>query len=247
MMAACYLLHSGVCTSAAQAHEFVNRQRAPEPLTAISCPSQIRYIYYYEALLRSESVKCSTYRVSHIRIVTVPSFSSSLIDCGCTPSVSLSVLARSGVAQTDVTWYPRRVFHQITALNGVPPRRYSAERDRLVDIPMEKYGVNVRGDVCLSVFSEGEKMCQVYFNTSFIKSNHLTFEKSCIDMAAQDTFHYTFDAHFKIEIVFKLVPDEPALNVLSTQRTSQTSKEEWEFVHNYGDTNIAEVHEEHLQ
>lgn len=247
MMAACYLLHSGIHTSAAQAIEFVNSKRTPDAPPAISCPSQIRYIHYYEALLRSESVKCSTYRISHIRIVTVPSFSSSLIDCGCSPTVSLSVLARSGSAQTDVMWYPRRIFNQITALNGVPPRRYSAERDSGVDIPMEKYGVTVRGDVCLALFSEGEKMCQVYFNTSFIKANYLSFHKHCIDMAAQDPFHYTFDAHFKIEIVFQSAPDEPALNTLSTQRTSQTSQEEWEFVHSYGDTNIAEVPEESLQ
>jgi len=244
MVAACYLLHSGVCTSAAQAIAFVNRQRTPETLPAISVPSQIRYIHYYEALLRSESALTTSYRVTHIRIITVPSFSSALIDCGCSPTVSLSVLARSGAAQTDVAWYPRRVFNQIEALNGIPPRRYSAERDTVVDIPLNKHNVIVRGDVCLAVFSEGEKMCQLYFNTSFVKNQCLCFEKETIDMAAEDTFHYTFDANFKIEIAFQEVTDDPSLNVLGLQRPQNISKEEWEFIHCFGDTNIEERAEE---
>lgn len=246
-MAACFLLHSGVCTSAAQAVAFVNRQRTPQDLNAISCPSQIRYVHYYEALLRSDSVKCSTYKITHIRIVTVPSFSSSLIDCGCTPNVSVSVLARNGTAPTDVTWYPRRVFDQVTALNGVPSRQYSSERDGAVDMALDKHHISVRGDVCLALFSEGEKMCQVYFHTAFIQGNYLAFEKECIDMAANDIFHYTFHANFKIEICFQDVPDEPALNVLSVQRNSQVSSEDWDFIHSYGDTNIPEVEEDNQQ
>lgn len=240
MIAACYLLHSGVCTSAMQAVAFVNRQRTPETTPAISVPSQIRYIHYYEALLRSESAVTASYRVSHIRIITVPSFSSALIDCGCSPTVSLSVLARNGTAQSDVVWYPRRVFNQVDVLKGIPPRRYSAERDNVVDIPLEKHDVTVRGDVCLAVFSEGEKMCQLYFNTSFIKNRSLCFEKETIDMAAEDTFHYTFDANFKIEIIFQEVADDPSLNVLSVQRPLHMSQDEWEFIHSYGDTNIEE-------
>lgn len=246
MMAACYLLHSGVCTTAQKAVEFVNRQRSPDSQDALTCPSQIRYVYYYEALLRSDSVRCSTYRVAHLRIVTVPSFSASLIDCGCTPVVSISVLGRSGADSGDVSWYPRRVFNQTDALGPVKPRQYSAERDTIVDIPLEKYNVHVRGDVCLAVFSEEEKMFQCCFNTSFIQENYLAFEKQFVDMAAEDMFHYTFDANFKVEIAFEAIPDEPALNVLPILKMSSPPavKAELEFINSYGDTNIPEVLEE---
>lgn len=240
-MAACYLLHSGVCTTAQKAVHFVNRQRCVDALT---CPSQIRYVHYYEALLRSDSVRCSTYRITHVRMLTVPSFSSSLIDCGCTPVLSISVLGKSGGNSiSDVSWYPRRVFNQVDALGMLKPRQYSAERDSIIDFPLEKYDIHVRGDVCLTVFSEEEKMLQCYFNTCFIQENYLAFEKKFIDLAAEDVFHYTFDANFKIEITFEAVPDEPMLNILPTLRMSSPAhvKEELEFIHCYGDTNIPET------
>lgn len=249
MMAACYLMHSGVCTTAQKAVDFVNRLRCPDSHDALTCPSQIRYVYYYEALLRSESVKCSTYRVSHIRITTAPSFSSSLIDCGCTPVVSISVLGKTNPnnSNTDVNWYPKRVFNQIDALGLVKPRKYSSERDHIIDISLDKYDVRVRGDACVAVFSEEEKMFQCCFNTCFIQDNYLAFEKKYVDIAADDLFHYTFDANFKVEISLQAVADEPALNVLPSLRSTSSAavKQELEFIHTYGDTNIPEVMEEH--
>ena len=100
-------------------------------------------------------------------------------------------------------------------------------------------------------------MCQLYFNTSFIKDSYLAFDKSCIDIAFADVYHYTYDVNFKIEICFQQVEDEPALNILTTQRpnavtnatmfnnSSAIGKEDvrhdLEFTHSYGDTNIPEV------
>lgn len=242
LVAACYLLHSGVCTSAAKAIEFVNKKRRPQALDAITCPSQIRYVYYYEALLRSDSIQCGTYRIKHIRVRTIPSFSSSLIDCGCSPTVNVSLLSRpSSNSIVNPPWYPKRVFCQANSLGEVAARHYSVERDAVIDLPLERYNVLVRGDVCVCLFSEGEKMCQLYFHTGFIKDTCLTFDKGHIDMAASDTFHYTFDANFKIEICLEPVVDEPGLNLLPPQRAPQAQGFDWAFVHAYGDTNIPEV------
>jgi hypothetical protein len=251
MLAACYLLHSGVCLSAIRAVEMVNRQRCPSTMDALTYPSQIRYVYYYEALLRSEAARCSTYRVMHVRLVTVPSFSASLLDCGCTPTITFSVLARHGSSSGgDVAYYPKRIFSQQELSKDVPPVHYSAQTDTIIDIPLSsqpKDGVvAVRGDVCLSVFSEGEKMCQVYFNTGFIHDNFLAFDKARVDIAHADAFHYTYDSNFRIEITFQPLIDEPSLNLLPTQRALQQPnstklRSQLEHALNYGDTNIEEV------
>jgi hypothetical protein len=245
MIAACYLLHSGVFTSAGKAIDFINKQRRPDTVDALTCPSQIRYVYYYEALLRSEAVQCGTYRVKHIRLRTIPSFSSSLVDCGCSPTVSFSLLARpASSGQSNLPWYPKHVFSQAERLGDVKPRHYSTERDVLIDLPLERYNVVVRGDVCLHLFSEGEKMCQLYFHTAFVKDNFLSFEKLQIDMACDDVFHYTFDAAFKIEICLEPVADDPSLNQFPAQRGPNAPKVDWAFVHAYGDTNIPELQED---
>ena len=92
----------------------------------------------------------------------------------------------------------------------VKPRHYSSDREVQIDVPLERYNVHVRGDVCLGLFSEGDKMCQLYFHTGFIKDSILTFEKNVIDMAADDTFHYTFNEALKIEVCLEAIPDDPS-------------------------------------
>jgi hypothetical protein len=246
LLAACLLLHSSKCTSAGKAIELVNTRRAPVAFNALSMPSCVRYVHYYEALLCSPQLLLRTYRVTHVRITTVPSVTAEIVNCGCIPHLSLSVLARS---QSDEgAWFPRRVYQ--TEHLGFHKKlpRYSSAHDKVMDFSLGAQKVAVRGDVCLSVFSEGEKISQLYFHTSFVQHNCLTFEKDCIDIAAEDRLHYTFAAGYKIELVLQQIPDDPTLNLIQQPVRSghRHQKEDYPtgdaaaFIYSYGDTNIDE-------
>jgi len=240
LLAACLLLHSSQCTSAGRAIEMVNTRRAPVALNALSVPSMVRYVHYYEALLCSPELALRTYRVTHVRIKTVPSVTAELVNCGCVPHISLSVLARS---KDEASWYPRRVYNQTDHLSNRKLHRYSSAHDSLMNFSLE--GVAVRGDVCLCLFSEGEKVSQVYFHTSYIQNNYLCFDKDRIDIAAEDKLHYTFAKGYRIELVFQQIPDDPALNLIQGghQSGQRYQKEGYPadaaaFMYSHGDTNM---------
>lgn len=135
MLAACYLLHSGLFTSAEEAVSFLCRERSPLLLNALCVPSQVRYVNYYEALLRDDSPTAQTQerrvqhllRILHIRMTTIPQFSASILHAGCSPYLSISVLARrtSSLPSNDLAtqteqWFPKRVYSQ---LDHTPMRR----------------------------------------------------------------------------------------------------------------------------
>lgn len=215
MMAACYLLHSAMLTDAEDAVSFVCRQRTPVYLNAVSIPSQIRYIHYYEMMLRMDEVLCCTYKIGHIRMTTIPNFSSSIVNSGCTPHVSISVLGKKSMV--DVTWQPKSLFNK--PVNTVGPgkalaRTYVSRIDKHVDFDMSEHNIQVRGDVCLGLFSRTEKMCQIYFNTCFVQGNYLVFEKNAIDMASNDVENFIFDANFKVEVFLQRVEDDESINVV---------------------------------
>ncbi|RYG63016.1 hypothetical protein EON64_16760, partial [archaeon] len=65
----------------------------------------MRYVYYYEQLLRSDRVLLSTFRLLTIRCQTVPESSGSLVLSGCTPFVEIYTYAR----RTD-GWSIRLVY-----------------------------------------------------------------------------------------------------------------------------------------
>eukprot|EP01031_Cornospumella_fuschlensis_P000330 gene330-414_t len=100
LVAACYLLHCGQQDSAAKALEMVAQQRYP-----ITIPSQIRYVYYYEKLLRSDRVLLSTFRLLSIRCQTVPETSGSLVLSGCTPYLEIYTYVKQPGG-----WAIRQVF-----------------------------------------------------------------------------------------------------------------------------------------
>ena len=70
MMLACYLVHSGRCASADEALFHFGQERTKNG-KGVTIPSQMRYVHYYEALLRRGSVQPHTYQITHVRFVTV--------------------------------------------------------------------------------------------------------------------------------------------------------------------------------
>ena len=95
MMIAAYLLYSGECKTAREALAYFGSYRTLNE-SGVTIPSQKRYVYYFERMLNSMKetplpkqipVKRPTFRIKHIRIVSVPNIDSQ----GCIPIFDLSV------------------------------------------------------------------------------------------------------------------------------------------------------------
>lgn len=287
MLAACYLLHCSAFTDTDEVIKFVNDRRKSLVVSAenendtisrrhspLSVPSQIRYVHYYEMMLRTDHVRCKTYLISDITIMTIPHTSANIINGGCiNPYISLSVLAHNDEEEIRNAWFPKRIYNQLNCITKKltnnklkkqqPLRSYIIGRDDKMTFDMLPYDVNVRGDVCLSFFSEGEKLVQLYFNTCFINDNDqdnccLVFDKEFIDIACDDVYHYTYDKEFKIMIHLKQVKDDPSINIYKLHivpssndgvdppvvydrdeyKQMETELRELLFMYTYGDTNI---------
>lgn len=256
MMAACFLLHAGHCKTAKEAIEHVCSQRTPEYFDAVAVPSQIRYIKYYEGLLMHHEVTCFTFKLKHVRINTVPACNSSISVAGCTPHLTVSLLSTPDASINSVEWYPRKVFDYTDHVSRTDLPRYYAETDDKIDFSLSKHNVLVRGDVCISFFSQDEKICQLYINTSFLVDNRVLMSKDCIDMACDDVQHLVFNRKFSIELQLERVKDHQTLNVIPDQEHTATQsdesttptktlarpmrQEDFEHMYSYGDTNIIE-------
>lgn len=68
-----YLLHSGEKPTASKALEFFGETRTHNG-KGVTIPSQQRFVYYYEQILRRGVSPVNTYEITHIRLVTVPNF-----------------------------------------------------------------------------------------------------------------------------------------------------------------------------
>lgn len=209
-VASCYMLHCGQVEFASKAVDFVLSRRDP---LALTIPSQIRYVYYYEKMLRTDRVLLSTYRILLVRLHTVPEFNASLVNSGCTPNLEVYTSAR--VTQTSLLpgdtlgWAVKPLYR------GAAEGAFLSRVHKKIDFDLRSENVVVRGDVCLNLFSEGEKMCQVAFHTAFIDNSFLHFERSAIDLVHMDEHFHIFRQEFAIDFVLERVTDEPDLNTIS--------------------------------
>ncbi|CAM9390789.1 unnamed protein product, partial [Ectocarpus fasciculatus] len=205
LMIACYLLHSAQCHSAEAALEHFAKQRTMDN-KGVTIPSQIRYVHYYEALLRSSEMVSYAYQIMSIRFNSVPNFDPSISGGGCDPYVVIKTLVKA--PDDNLSWKKCNVFNQFEA-SGRHVQKYKPQ-DSPVVLQLEHQSIFVLGDTHMmfydhDVYSADEKMCGLWFNTAFIDSNYLCFEKRVLDAAIKDKRNLKFDADFKLEIFFRRV------------------------------------------
>lgn len=166
-------------------------------------PSQVRYVKYYERLLRSGGSNMFTYQLDQISLLTVPLFASSIVVNGCSPNVIVTVHDDQVDPKRGALYAPKLVFQQMPAAeNSRRPYLYNASQHDHIDIPLNKAGILVRGDINISVYHANEvKMFSIWLHSAFIDQPVLRFNKDQVDIASADLAHRVFEQDFKVDII----------------------------------------------
>jgi len=197
----CFLLETGMTTD--EALKFYGEKRTKDG-KGVTIASQIRYIRYYERLLKQfDSIIPASPKV----ILTKITFSTP-------PKLSGQPLA----------W--------IEIKNLVSHRSLEVEfkkKTKEYEIPIEGM---VEGDVKIQVlYKQGrklEKACHFWFNTGFLEGHELQLGKSVIDVANKDKKSKIFKNDFAITAYFKdydpSLPEEQFNNWLEKSKAKQKEK-----------------------
>lgn len=182
-----YLLYSGFVDNADDALRFYGKMRT-ENGKGVTIPSQIRYVYYFEHLLKGSLVypknppACT---ISKIKMYTIPKFN--LLSSGCTPFF--------------------KILNQDTTYNYKENNKVVSYNDTLPFVEFYVGNLPVFGDVKIEFLNKTtmgyDKMFTMWFNTVFLPNDGiLTVKKSMLDKACKDKENKYFDSNFKIEIYF---------------------------------------------
>jgi phosphatidylinositol-3,4,5-trisphosphate 3-phosphatase/dual-specificity protein phosphatase PTEN len=182
LMVSCYLLHSGVATSAHEALRLFGKRRTSNG-KGVTIPSQMRYVHYYEQALRRGwtlprelAAVTPTYQILALRLITVPNFD---VEGGCDPFFTVEI-TNSGLHRSrvyDYRNYRRKLAHY------KPKHRYAV-------FDVAAHNLLVRDNVRLAFLdhdmgSADDKMFEVWFHTAFVESNYLCFERVVLDRACK--------------------------------------------------------------
>ncbi len=199
-MLAAFLLQCGAAPTATAALELFGRERTHDG-KGVTIPSQMRYVHYYEALLRAPDAAAfapATYRLRHIRLHGVPNFD---LHGGCDPFFDVRV--GDGKAQ---------IFDWLTAHKRRIPH-FQPKSTHYIDLDVSPFDVRVRGDVKVvfydyDLLSDPDKMFHFWFNTGFITNNYLLFHKTTLDGACKDKACKAFESSFKVEVFLDRLDDD---------------------------------------
>lgn len=159
------LLRLGLAPSAADALALFGEARTHDG-KGVTIPSQLRYVHYYEALLRSPAAPPAppTLRLRRLVMHTIPHFD---VVGGCDPYFSV----RQGDGRLEV-------YNWLTA-NGGKVANYKPRHADAAEFEVAA-DVRVRGDtkVCFfdqDLFSEHDKMFHFWFHTGYVHDLYLRF------------------------------------------------------------------------
>lgn len=239
---ASFLLHSGNCTSVEEVITMINSERTPkghEIDKAIYRPAHVRYLSYYEALLKSSNedlYHTKTLRLCRVRFPNcTPDYSRSLLNSGCNINIRVKVIAfeqmktSKGVKRgEELETHTQQLGtesaqHKVVfdELSEVYSNDYSTVPFRSahesVDLDLFDHNILLRQDCILEVLCDQEIVMSVSFHTAFVEAQFLQFDKNSIDIIAQDTHHHIVGPDFKMECVFQKIPDDHNINVIGIE------------------------------
>lgn len=199
-MLVCYFMHAGIEPSLDAALHLITSTLCIPTERAIS-PSQQRYLMYYLHLLQVPEVHVHTLRLWHVRLSPVPRFDPCVACSGCTPALVISILVRD------------RLVVLLDQRQETTPLRQFKQTETAADIPLGRLPLSVRGDINISVYHQGEKMCGAWFHSAFVAGGHLHLEKSVVDGASLDSRSVLFSPTFSLELSLSKESDIPLLGL----------------------------------
>mmetsp|Transcript_1244 Transcript_1244/g.5295 ORF Transcript_1244/g.5295 Transcript_1244/m.5295 type:complete len:315 (-) Transcript_1244:394-1338(-) len=143
LLVSCLLLHGGLARNAGDALALFAQKRTHNG-KGVTIPSQARYAFYYERILREPEVILSTFLVTHVRLLTVPNFDSVLSGGGCDPYLVVRTLEKDRSDDNPYRYKERTVFNQAKASKkvGLPLNHYYPT-DGVVDLDLTPYNLKV--------------------------------------------------------------------------------------------------------
>ena len=185
----CLLLYMKFFDTAADCLKYYGMMRV-ENGRGVTVPSQIRYVFYFEQILK-KNIQCpmefKVICLNKIRMVTIPNISS--VKSGCTPTFSIENAGKS-----FKYWEYNK---NKESFDDTKP---------FADFQIGDNGFDVSGDVKITfyhfpVIGSKEKIFKLWFNTSFIPDDGvLVVNKDLIDKACKDKHCKKFKPNFKIEV-----------------------------------------------
>ena len=148
-------------------------------------PSQIRYVFYFEKILKNKIPNPIVYkklRIKKIRMWTTPAVS----------KITFTIENKPDDKNNNVFDYNKK--------------EYLGKNSGCTDFEVGDEGFIVCGDVrvvfyTFSLFGSKEKVFKFWFNTNFVpKDDVLEIRKDLIDIAWKDAKCKTFNPNFKIEV-----------------------------------------------
>ena len=179
----CLLLYLGELDTAADCLKYYGLMRVDNG-RGVTVPSQIRYVFYFEQILRNKiphPIAFKKLRIRKIRLVTIPAFS-------------------------KVTFVIENKVDKKNNVFDYNKKEILEENAGFVDFEVGDEGFVVCGDVKIlfytfAMFGGKEKIFKIWFNTNFVpKDDVLEIKKDLIDKACKDKKCKKFKHNFKIEV-----------------------------------------------
>ena len=215
-----YLMHCGFKASAEQALKFFGVKRTANA-KGVTIPSQMRYVYYYEQILRLGFPVTYAYRITHVRFCGMPTLE---IGAGtCQPWFQLHV-------------DNNKVFDYMRAVGGAKRLAKFRKGTPYMDLDLTRFDVRVANNVKLQVNHEAQlggtqKVCHLWFHTGFVTRNVLVFGRGVIDKLSKDTKGQKVPRNFAIELylhrieAMPLAPGEQEASLVLTGGSKGSNKD----------------------
>ena len=183
----CLLLYLGIFDTMDECLKYYGLMRVGEE-KGVSIPSQKRYVYYFEQIIKNKIKTPLVYKsvcIRSLKMYTVPSFSK--IGFSCTPTF---IIENSGKT------YKYSDYHK--------KQSYDCQSVEIIDFPLN-ISFTVTGDVLITFyhiqFFGNAKMFKFWFNTNFLPKNGvLEIKKENLDKAFKDKNNKLFSSDFKVEL-----------------------------------------------
>ena len=179
----CLLLYLGELDTAADCLKYYGLMRVDNG-RGVTVPSQIRYVFYFEQILRNKiphPIVFKKLRIRKIRLVTIPAFN-------------------------KVTFVIENKVDDKNNVFDYNKKEILEENAGYIDFEVGDEGFVVCGDVkvlfyTFSMFGGKEKIFKIWFNTNFVpKDDVLEVKKDLVDKACKDKKCKKFKHNFKIEV-----------------------------------------------